>query len=208
MKNFSLLFLVSILLTGCGFFQPSMEQGSGNHEQQNRQGPAPVHVKNSAPNQMDRQTNEEIANHLAHLATQNPEVKNATAVVLGDYAVIGLDVDEHLERSKVGTIKYAVAESLKKDPHGARAIVIADADMNARLNKVREDIKNNRPVQGILNELAEITGRWMPEIPGDLHDSRVKKIPEKQKQSLDNSERQQLDKEQHDQSNQHKNKHD
>ena len=59
----------------------------------------------------------------------------------------------------MGTIKYSVAESLKNDPHGARAIVVADPDMNARLREIGEDIRKGEPIEGVMNELADIAGR-------------------------------------------------
>ena len=60
-------------------------------------------------------------------------MNDATAVVLGPYAIVGIDVNKNLDRSEVGSIKYSVAESLKNDPYGARAVVVADPDMNARV---------------------------------------------------------------------------
>ena len=40
--------------------------------------------------------------HLANLAASVPDVKKATALALGDYAVVAIDVDKDLDRSKVG----------------------------------------------------------------------------------------------------------
>ena len=54
------------------------------------------------------------------------------------------------------------------------AVVVADPDMNARLKEVSEDIRNGKPIQGILNELADISGRLMPEIPADLVNPKSK----------------------------------
>ena len=56
---------------------------------------------------------------------------------LGRYAIVGIDVNSKIERSQVGSIKYSVAESLKKDPHGARAVVVADADTMQRLKEIQ-----------------------------------------------------------------------
>ena len=84
---------------------------------------------------------------------------------------------KNLDRSEVGSIKYSVAESLKNDPHGARAVVVADPDLNARLKEVTEDIRIGEPIQGILNELADISGRLMPEIPADLVNPKSRETP-------------------------------
>lgn len=195
-----------MVVSGCGLFQQANEQDISNKRGNNNT--EFVRVKNSAPqtNNIDRKEGQKIANHLVRIATKNQDVNDATAVVIGDYAIVGIDVDENLERSKVGTIKYSVAESLKQDPYGSRAIIIADADMNARLNEVADDIKSNRPIQGIMNELADITGRLMPEIPGDIMEPAPENAPEKQKQQLNQNEKQQLDNKQQEQSHNQKNK--
>ena len=138
------------------------------------------------------------------LATSIPKVNDATAVVLGRYAIVGIDVNQNLDRSEVGSIKYSVAESLKNDPHGARAIVIADPDINARLKEIGEDIRNGEPIEGIMNELADIAGRVIPEVPADIIRSSQTKSVDNPKKTLNSNEKQDLEKTQQEQSNHHK----
>src|SRR5690606_39479185 len=115
--------------------------------------PKGVSVRDSHLNtDTTKASDEERAQHLANLAASVPNVNDATAVVLGNIAVVGIDIDGNVERSQVGTIKYSVAESLKHDPHGAGAVVVADPDINARLKEISEDIKNGKPIQGLMNE--------------------------------------------------------
>jgi hypothetical protein len=67
---------------------------------------------------------------------------------------------------------------------------------------VARDIKDGKPVTGILNELADITSRVIPEVPGDILTPTPSKNIEKEKNKLDDeTERKELDKEQNDQSN-------
>ena len=54
-----------------------------------------------------------------------------------------------MERSRVGTIKYAVAEAFHKDPYGIDAIVTADMDLSQRLREVRSGYERGRPFAGI-----------------------------------------------------------
>lgn len=160
-----------------------------------------VNVKNTAIEEVDRKTGQEISRRLVKLATSIPDVNDATAVVFGKYAIVGIDVDSNIERSEVGTIKYSVAESLKHDPFGARAVVVADPDMNARLKEISQDIQNGQPIQGIMNELSDITGRLMPEVPSDMIEPKPKNATEKPKDKLKKSQKKELDKEQQKQSN-------
>ncbi|GAA3326486.1 hypothetical protein GCM10020331_062600 [Ectobacillus funiculus] len=107
-----------------------------------------------------------MAKHLSSLAASIPSVKDATAVVIGPYAVVGIDVDANLDRSRVETIKYSVAESLQHDPNGAKAVVVADPDLYERLQEMRRQLQSGRPA-GVMEELAAIVGRVMPQVPND-----------------------------------------
>jgi YhcN/YlaJ family sporulation lipoprotein len=165
-----------------------------------------VRVKNSNIPEVERHSGQEIAQHLVDITTGIPNVKDATAVVLGPFAFVGIDVDANIDRSQVGSIKYTVAETLKDDPQGARAVVIADPDITARLKEIAEDIRNGKPIQGIMNELADISGRLMPEVPADLVEpnTSTKKTVEDPKKQLNKSEEKNLEKNQVEQSNHHK----
>lgn len=189
-----ILILSFVLLSGCGT----------NNEAADREKQNVVHVKNSAIQEVDRETGQDISRHLVELASRLPNVKDATAIVLGNYAIVGIDVKSNIDRSQVGSIKYSVAEALKNDPHGARAVVIADPDMTARLREISEDIQRGKPIQGIMNELADIAGRLMPEIPADIVDPVPEKETEKPKNKLNDDEQKNLEEKQQEQSNHHK----
>jgi YhcN/YlaJ family sporulation lipoprotein len=171
---------------------------------QNNEKQSLVNVKNSDIENVDRKTGQEISKRLVELATSIPNVHDATAVVIGRYAIVGIDVNSKIERSQVGAIKYSVAESLKEDPYGARAIVVADADTNQRLKEIAADIEKGRPIQGIMEELADVAGRLMPEIPADMIDPNPKNAPEEPKKKLSDDGKRSLEKDQEDQSNHYK----
>jgi YhcN/YlaJ family sporulation lipoprotein len=195
MKRILLTSVISLLLTGC-----STANNKDNANKNNQL----VNVKNSYINNVDRKSGQEISRRLVELATSIPNVSDATAVVLGNYAIVGIDVNAKIDRSEVGSIKYSVAESLRKDPYGAKAIVIADADTNQRLREIQADIKKGRPIQGIMEELADVAGRLMPEVPGDLITPSPKNATQKPAQKLQGKDEKKLKKEQDDQSNHHK----
>ncbi|UYZ24353.1 YhcN/YlaJ family sporulation lipoprotein [Mesobacillus jeotgali] len=186
--------LFVLLLTACNG-QNNANKADEDHK---------VKVQNSAIEDVDRQSGQEISRHLVSLTTHIPNVDDAAAVVVGRYAIVGIDVKDRMERSEVDTVKYTVAEALKKDPHGARAVVVADPDITARLREISEDIQNGQPIQGIMNELSDITGRVMPEVPADMIEPQTKSPTEDPKKKLDDGEKKQLEKEQEQQSNYHK----
>lgn len=191
MKKILIATVLFIILAGC----------STNKDIQSNKNQSLVNVKNSYIENVNRKTGQEISKRLVMLATSIPNVHDATAVVLGPYAIVGIDVNSKLERSQVGSIKYSVAESLKKDPYGAKAIVVADVDTTQRLKEISADIKKGRPIQGIMEELADVAGRLMPEIPGDLITPNPKNSTNKPNNKLPDNERNDLKRQQEEQSN-------
>jgi YhcN/YlaJ family sporulation lipoprotein len=188
--------LLSVLLTGCSV---------NKDETQNENADNPyIHVKQSNIEEKKKMSADKVAEHLVEIASSIPNVNDATAVVAGQYAVVGIDVNSKLDRSRVGSIKYSVAESLKKDPYGANAVVIADPDTYERLKKMGVEIKQGRPIGGVLEELAGIIGRLMPQIPADIKEPV--EPTEQNDQELPEGKEQKLDKEQEDQSNNRLNK--
>lgn len=165
--------------------------------------PQGVSVKNSHINTNDKTdySDEERAQHLANLASDIPNVNGATAVVVGNMAVVGIDIDANVERSQVGTIKYSVSESLKRDPHGAGAVVVADPDLNARLKEVRNDMKAGKPVRGIMNELADIVGRIIPGLPPPEDGATPEDSMQDSKEQMNNKNEQELNQKQKEHSN-------
>jgi YhcN/YlaJ family sporulation lipoprotein len=193
MRYWYFLITSLLLISGC----------NNNNEAADNQDRNIVQVKNTNIPEVDRDTGQDVAKHLVKLTVSIPNVKDATAVVLGPFAFVGIDVDSNIDRSQVGSIKYSVAESLKDDPHGANAVVIADPDMTARLKEIAEDIESGEPIQGIMNELADIAGRLMPEIPADITDPNPKEGVDKPKKQLNESEENKLENKQEEESQEH-----
>ncbi|WP_339185571.1 YhcN/YlaJ family sporulation lipoprotein [Brevibacillus sp. FSL K6-6036] len=161
-----LVLSVSLLLSACM---------SGNKPPGNQAAPQPgkradetQRVQQTAPSPGYNQSSQATADRLVQLATRVPNVKDATAVVLGKWAVVGIDINAHLDRPEVGVIKYTVAEALKEDPQGATALVTADPDIVQRLREMSTDMQKGRPVAGIAEELADIVGRIIPQAPRDV----------------------------------------
>lgn len=180
----SILCIVIILLIGC---QQTAER-------------APTHNKNEPiVNKMSSRdmtnNNTTIADHLANIAAKVPHVEQATALIAGPFAVVGIDVDKNLDRQTVGVVKYSVAEALHEDPYGKTAVVIADGDIGQRLKNMQTEIADGRPIQGVVDELAAIVARYMPSMPVEedkpiesehedniISDEKEKKIEDIQKE--------------------------
>ncbi|PFJ05029.1 hypothetical protein COD67_16220 [Bacillus cereus] len=192
MKILIYMLMLCFVITGCSIGKKN--NPNEKPEQKN------VSMKNvNYPNK----SNEKAADHLASLAASVPGVNDATAVVVGKYAVVGIDVKAKLDRTRVESIKYSVAESLKNDPDGANAVVVADVDTYERLKQIGKRIKKGKTGEGILDELAAIVGRVMPQVPNDMIENRETNPIKDNDKQLPKDEEQELRKEQDDQSNNH-----
>ncbi|WP_106497749.1 YhcN/YlaJ family sporulation lipoprotein [Lentibacillus sp. Marseille-P4043] len=191
----ALVFTVMIVLVGC---QQQEKDTSLPDEETGNQF---IQVEDSHPIKKKNINSEQMANHLANIASDVPNVRDSAAVVAGPYAVVGIDVDKDLDRSRVGTIKYSVLEALRHDPYGKTAVVVADADMTERIRGMSDKISQGHPAQGIVDELSAIVGRYMPDFPID-EDQPVE--PDQNKEVIPKEDEKKLDDIQEDQSN-HKN---
>lgn len=160
MKGFLIIFFLSLaLISGCG--------------QAHRDGTNLERTSFGNRNEADQTT----ADRLITIAMQDPNVVDATAVVIGNYAIVGLDLPADLDSTRVGSIKYSVAQAIKKEPKGAYAIVTADADVMQRLRELGASIRKGQPIQGIADELADIVSRLMPQIPRAVEHQEQPKSP-------------------------------
>lgn len=178
MRIFLLVVLTLVLLSGCNMIQkkaspspqsqqvPSAASTNHSHDKYSRlslksTGKATVHA-------VEETTDLSIKDHLEAMAEKVSGVKKAHAVVFGNTAIVGIDVDGKLSRSRVGNIKYSVAETLKKDPRGKNALVTADMDLSNRIAEIGQHIKKGEPISGFASELADIVGRIVPQLPKDV----------------------------------------
>lgn len=192
------MLMLCLFITGCSIGKK--DNPNEKPEQKN------VSMKNVNYTNKPNKPNEKAADHLASLAANVPGVNDATAVVVGKYAIVGIDVKAKLDRTRVESIKYSVAESLKNDPDGANAVVVADVDTYERLKQIGKQIKKGKTGEGILDELAAIVGRVMPQVPNDMIENRETNPIKDNDRQLPKDEEQELRKEQNDQSNNHLNK--
>jgi YhcN/YlaJ family sporulation lipoprotein len=154
--------LVISLLTSCGTASKNASPSPQNQDQINL-------TTSSTTNDITYKTQDmSIKNHLEALAERVPGVKKAHCVVMNNTAVVGIDVEGSLPRSRVGTIKYSVAEALRTDPRGMKSLVTADLDISNRIAEIGDHIRQGHPISGFAAELADIVGRIIPQLPKDV----------------------------------------
>ncbi|WP_139997857.1 YhcN/YlaJ family sporulation lipoprotein [Paenibacillus paridis] len=163
------MIIIAIVATGCS----SVARNETSPSPQNN---GRVRTQQTEPRKKEIKDSKQVAAHLEQLAKGIDGVTNAHCVVFGNTAIVGIDVDAKMERSRVGTIKYSVAEAFRKDPYGVDALVTADLDLSERINEIGADIRRGRPIAGFAEEMADIIGRIIPQMPRDV----LPQEPEKQ----------------------------
>lgn len=161
MRYVIVLVCASFLITGCNVTNNKALPPPDNINHN-------VRVKQTVPVRREIRNPERVADRLERLAVSVPKVKEATCVVIGNTAIVGVNVEGDMDRSHVGTVKYSVAEALRKDPYGANAVVTADLDIGNRLREIQREIRRGRPISGFAKELGDIVGRIMPQFPKDI----------------------------------------
>ncbi|WP_379161193.1 YhcN/YlaJ family sporulation lipoprotein [Paenibacillus sp. sgz5001063] len=189
MRKSMCLLLVLLLLTSCGIANkesspsPQDKQSANDLSSQgNRKvqklsdtgrtiSPVPT-SQAGQPSGTRGESDVALKDHYERLAKRVPGVKGAHCVVMNNVAVVGIDVDGNLTRSRVGSIKYSVAEAIRKDPRSkdprsVKAFVTADMDVSSRLAEMGRHISKGHPVSGFAAEMADIIGRIIPQLPED-----------------------------------------
>ncbi|WP_196220164.1 YhcN/YlaJ family sporulation lipoprotein [Terrilactibacillus tamarindi] len=179
-----IFFLSLAIVSGCSFHSQTEEQDFSKRDSTNQ---SKVYQMNQSIDYPSKKlSNQDIARRLVHLAEQTPDVKGATAVIVGKYAVVGLTLDKHLDRTRVGTVKYTVSQAIKNDPYGANAVITSNPDVIERLNEIGQAFKKGRPISGIANELADVVERVIPEFTKNVKDHQNQNKPSKLNQKQNN----------------------
>lgn len=161
MRKVVVLALAIAIIGGCS--RAPRNEASPSPDGQNR-----IKVQQTVPAKPEISNRQEVTDRLEKLAAGIPQVRSARCVILGNTAIVGINVDPMLDRSRVDVVKYSVAEALRKDPYGVHAFVTADIDMAGRIAEIREAIRQGRPIAGFAEELADMIGRIVPQIPKDI----------------------------------------
>lgn len=170
MRKSMCLLLVMLLLTSCGIANKESSPSPQNKQSvkvTSKQGNREVQKLSTSGTNVNDESEIELKDHFERLAKRVPGVNGAHCVVMNKVAIVGLDVEGSLGRSRVGSIKYSVAEAIRKDPRSVRALVTADMDLSSRLAEMSRHVSNGHPISGFSSELADIIGRIMPQLPED-----------------------------------------
>lgn len=158
------ILLISIVYTGCAVRRiPSPGAGPNTTTPDTGYNKIP-YGSNYSPKVPTPTT---AADNIAKAVQTVPGIKGATAVISGNNAYIGINIDVRGNvdnTSKVQNLKKQAADMVRKTDKSITTVYVsADADFVQRLTKISNDIRNGTPVEGFRNELAELVKRITPE---------------------------------------------
>jgi len=103
------------------------------------------------------------AEDVAESATKVDGVKRAYVVVIGNTALIGLDVDKDIEAKQTTDLKQQVEKRVKKENKAIEVTSItADPNLVERIKRIADGIAEGKPLTSFLDEIAEILRRISP----------------------------------------------
>lgn len=104
-----------------------------------------------------------LATKLADNVKKVNGVKNATVVVSGSTAFVGLEIEPVIEDKKTNEIKSKAAKSVKNTDSSIKTVhVTTDPNLITRIKKIASGIMSGKPISSFSNEIAEITRRITP----------------------------------------------
>ena len=163
-KGLRLLSLVAVLLlvlslgvVGCQRPAKPTPNNNMNRDINNNNINRDINDNNLDTNLSDRA--DKIANNVANLK----EVNDATVIISGNTAIVGVDIKNQIEGNLTTNLKKKVESTVRNtDKNIKNVTVTADADIFQRIQNIGRDIRTGKPISGFGNEIEEIIRRITP----------------------------------------------
>ncbi|GAB4263055.1 YhcN/YlaJ family sporulation lipoprotein [Thermincola ferriacetica] len=104
----------------------------------------------------------DAVNDLETKADTVPGVKKAYVVVVGNVALVGLNIQGAKQEKGTDTIKAKVTRVVEADRRIVKAYVTADPDMLARIREISAGVRQGKPITEFLDEISEMINRLAP----------------------------------------------
>ncbi len=105
-----------------------------------------------------------VADRVVKLVNAMPEVKASYALVVGNVAMVGVDLRDRLSGDKENELKSRIsAETKKQLPELVQVWVTADPDLVTRIRDLAGRISRGEPITGFFDEITEIAKKLQPQ---------------------------------------------
>lgn len=162
---------------GAGTTTPNQTKTYGAGMDGNR-----IHPMNDTGNMLNANSRFEVSQAIADQLVTLPEVKSANVLVTGNnaYVAVGLNYGSsvtntgHPQNPGIqdvsGQVKDKIADKVRSiRPDIANVYVSANPDFVERAYALAQDVKNGRPISGVVNEFSNIVKRLFPANAGSMN---------------------------------------
>ena len=123
---------------------------------------APITPAPAVPNPRTQAQARDAADNIADRVAAVRGVNKASVVIVGNVALIGLDLDKDVEKGQTEAIRERAATQAKDDPRIVNAVVESDPDSVARIQKIADGVRKGRPISEFFTEIGEFFNRLKP----------------------------------------------
>ncbi|NLY78188.1 MAG: YhcN/YlaJ family sporulation lipoprotein [Tissierellia bacterium] len=107
--------------------------------------------------------NSRLADRIAKEIERLNNVDEASVLLSGNTAIVGVDMDDDVEGQITSDLKQRIAKIVKNRNKDIENVSItADPDLFTRISNMAEDITNGRPISGFADQFEEILRRITP----------------------------------------------
>lgn len=103
------------------------------------------------------------ADRVVRIVNAMPEVKTSYALVVGNVAMVGVDMRDKLSADKENALKTRISADTKRQmPELAEVWVTSDPDLVKRIRDLAGRISRGEPVTGFFEEISNIAKKLQP----------------------------------------------
>jgi|GEM_PF-4840097 len=152
---------------GTGFYNTGLNDGRVGNQFGNFNGNNPAGYNGTAlgnnENTGNANTQTRRTDQLARACEQVPGVDNATVVVTGNTAYVGIDLDENMNVTNDVDIRNQVVQKIRAAGDDINTVYVsAEPDFMDRIKNVGNGLRNGRPIDAFTTELREMIQRVTP----------------------------------------------
>lgn len=104
-----------------------------------------------------------LADHIADKLSDRRDISNATVMLTNNNAYVAVDMPGNREGELTNDLKKSISREVKKmDKSIDNVYVSADVDFMNRMGTYARDIRNGRPIRGMVEEVTETIRRVFP----------------------------------------------
>ncbi len=121
--------------------------------------PSPAPNPNLTPGANDRS----VAERVQRAVNEVPDVTKSYVVVVGNTALIGVDINESKRGPVDEELKQRIAQKAEAQEKSITTVyVTADPNLVTRVRRLADSITEGKPISGLLNEIMEILQKLKP----------------------------------------------